>query len=290
MSDRIHIKDLFLRTIVGLNPEEREKRQDVLINITLDADLTPPGSSDEIGDAVNYRTIAKRVIKMVEASSFYLVERMAAEVAALCLSDPRVSGARVLVEKPGALRFARSVGVEITRTREDLARLPNRAFVTLGSNIDPVANLRAAVRLLALEATVTGVSPVYETAPVGTTEQANFLNAAAEVLTPLSAEALKAEVLHRIEQQLGRARTTDKNAPRTIDLDIALFNYETLDAGSRRIPDPDLLVHAHAAVPVADLAPYYVHPDTGDTLAEIAARLPRAGIKRRDDIDLRASR
>jgi FolB domain-containing protein len=120
MTDQIQIKDLFLRTIIGINEEERRNRQDVLINIVLYADTTAAGASDDIDDAVNYRTIIKRVIKLVEESEFYLVERMAAEIAAICLEDPRVEEVSVRVEKPGALRFARSVGLEIHRTRHDL--------------------------------------------------------------------------------------------------------------------------------------------------------------------------
>jgi len=120
VSDRIQIQDLLLRTIIGINEEERRNRQDVLINITLYADTRAAGASDDIGDAVNYRTITKRVIKRVEESSFNLVERMAAEIAAICLEEPRVETVDVRVEKPGALRFARSVGVEIRRTRSDL--------------------------------------------------------------------------------------------------------------------------------------------------------------------------
>jgi len=117
MTDQIQIKDLLLRTIIGINEEERLKRQDVLINIVLYADTRAAGASDAIEDAVNYRTITKRVIKRVEESEFYLVEKLAAEIAAICLEDPLVEGAQVRVEKPGALRFARSVGVEIHRTR-----------------------------------------------------------------------------------------------------------------------------------------------------------------------------
>lgn len=120
MSDRIQIKDLLLRAIIGINEEERRNRQDVLINIALYADSRPAGVSDDIEDAVNYRTITKQVIRRVEASSFCLVEKMAAEIAAICLEDPRVEAVDVRVEKPGALRFARSVGVEIHRTRSDL--------------------------------------------------------------------------------------------------------------------------------------------------------------------------
>jgi FolB domain-containing protein len=120
VTDHILIKDLLLRTIVGINEEERRARQDVLINIVLCADTRAAGASDDIEDAVNYRTITKRVIKMVEGSKFYLVEKMAAEIAAICLEDPRVEEVSVRVEKPGALRFARSVGVEIHRTRAHL--------------------------------------------------------------------------------------------------------------------------------------------------------------------------
>ena len=118
MTDEIQIKDLHLRTIIGINDEERRNRQDVLINITLYADMRAAGRSDDITDAVNYRTITKQVIKLVETSSFFLVEKMAAEIAAICLAEPRVERAWVRVEKPGALRFARSVGVEIERGRE----------------------------------------------------------------------------------------------------------------------------------------------------------------------------
>lgn len=120
MADEIQIKDLLLRTIIGINDEERRNRQDVLINVTLWADTRLASTSDDIADAVNYRTIAKRIIQLVEGSQFYLVEKMVSAIAAICLSDPRVERARVSVEKPGALRFARSVGVTIERDRADV--------------------------------------------------------------------------------------------------------------------------------------------------------------------------
>ncbi len=120
MSDQILINDLFLRTIIGINDDERTDRQDVLVNLALDVDMRAAGRSDDIDDAVNYRTIAKQVIELVETSRFFLVEHMADEIARVCLKDERVSRARVRVEKPAALRFARSVGVVIERTRNDL--------------------------------------------------------------------------------------------------------------------------------------------------------------------------
>jgi dihydroneopterin aldolase/D-erythro-7,8-dihydroneopterin triphosphate epimerase len=118
MTDQIQVKDLLLRTIIGINDEERANRQDVLINLRLDVDMRRAGETDDIQYAVNYRTLTKRIIELVEGSHFYLVEKMAAEIAQICLADPGVQRAVVSVEKPGALRFARSVGVTIERSRQ----------------------------------------------------------------------------------------------------------------------------------------------------------------------------
>lgn len=115
MPDFIEIHDLLLRTIIGVNADERVNRQDVVVNVKLETDLSPAGRSDDLDDAVNYRTITKEIIDRVEGSSFHMVERLAEEIARVCLEDARVSRVTVSVQKPGALRFARSVGVTITR-------------------------------------------------------------------------------------------------------------------------------------------------------------------------------
>lgn len=117
--DRIYIKDLLLRCIIGINEEERVNKQDVVINITMEADLRKAGESDDIEDTVNYKKIKQEVIKLVEKSGYFLIEKMASEIAKLCLKNERVMKARVLVEKPAALRFARTVGVEVCRSREN---------------------------------------------------------------------------------------------------------------------------------------------------------------------------
>jgi len=119
--DRIEIKDLLLRGIIGINDWEREKPQDILINITLFADLSRAGESDDVADSVDYRTLTKKIIEYVEKSTRYTVEALAGDIARLCLEAPGVLRARVRVEKPGALRFARSVGVEIERKAGDFA-------------------------------------------------------------------------------------------------------------------------------------------------------------------------
>ncbi len=118
--DKIHIRDLLQRCVIGIYDEERREKQDVVINITLHADLRKAGQTDDIDDTVDYKTIKKNVIAMVDGSSFLLVERLAERIAAICLEDSRVRRADVKVAKPGALRFARTVEVDIARTQEDM--------------------------------------------------------------------------------------------------------------------------------------------------------------------------
>ena len=119
--DRILIKDLLLRGILGINPEERKNRQDILVNVVLYADTRSAAASDAIDDAVNYKTITKAMIRHIEEGAPMLVERLVAELARIALDgDERVQAVEVTVEKPGALRFARSVGVSIFRTRDDM--------------------------------------------------------------------------------------------------------------------------------------------------------------------------
>ncbi|MBZ0300005.1 MAG: 2-amino-4-hydroxy-6-hydroxymethyldihydropteridine diphosphokinase, partial [Anaerolineae bacterium] len=130
-------------------------------------------------------------------------------------------------------------------------------YISLGSNIEPERHLRRAVRLLRLHCNVLAVSPVYGTPPQGDPHQANFLNMAVKLTTPLSPTAFKMEIIGAIEQQLGRVRDPhNKNAARTIDLDISLWDDAVLDYGDKpwHVPDPDIRRFAHVAVPLADLA------------------------------------
>ena len=116
-SDRIKITDLHLRAIIGINPDERKNLQDVLINIVLYVDSRPAAKSDDISDSANYRTITKEIIKLVESSRFYLIEKLASEIATICLKSQQVETVSVNVQKPTALRFAKSVGITIERSK-----------------------------------------------------------------------------------------------------------------------------------------------------------------------------
>lgn len=115
--DQIKIRALHLRCVIGVQAWERTVLQDVMIDADLFADLSAAGHSDRIEETVNYKTLTKAMIALTENSSFFLVEALAERLAALCLEDARVQHVRLSVEKPGALRFARSVGVTLERSR-----------------------------------------------------------------------------------------------------------------------------------------------------------------------------
>ena len=115
--DKVTIKDLRARGIIGINDWERENKQEILINIEIFTDLQRAGDSDDISDSVNYRTVSKMVLNHAETAGRLTVEALAADIAGICLAQPGVDKVLVRVEKPGAVRFSKSVGVEIERTR-----------------------------------------------------------------------------------------------------------------------------------------------------------------------------
>ena len=119
--DKILIRDLLVRGIIGLNDWEREKKQDILINLVLFVETRSAAQSDDISDSLNYRSLTKAIVQHVESASRYLVEALATDIARIAVVDFGAERVSVRVEKPGALRFAQSVGVEIERSRTDFA-------------------------------------------------------------------------------------------------------------------------------------------------------------------------
>ncbi len=113
----IRIKDLRLRTIIGCNNWEREKKQDITINIVMDCDSEKAVTSDDINDTTDYREITKNIIEAVEESEFFLIERLAGFILEIIMLRPGVLSATVEVDKPQALRFSRSVSVEVSAAR-----------------------------------------------------------------------------------------------------------------------------------------------------------------------------
>ncbi|MFN2250987.1 MAG: 2-amino-4-hydroxy-6-hydroxymethyldihydropteridine diphosphokinase [Anaerolineae bacterium] len=145
-------------------------------------------------------------------------------------------------------------------------------LLALGSNIEPRRNLSQALALLSLQLDITAVSSVYETKPVGGAPQPAYLNAAVLARSDTAPERLKHGLLRPIEARLGRVRSADRYAPRTIDIDIALYGDLVCvdEKAGLEIPDPEIELQAHLAVPLAEVAPDLVHPVSGRTLTDIA--------------------
>ncbi len=162
-----------------------------------------------------------------------------------------------------------------------------RAYVSVGSNIAPDANVPAALAALMDRAEVTGVSTMYRTAPLNRPEQDPFANGVWRISTDVEPRPLKFEVLRPIEQSLGRVRTDDAYAARTIDLDVLLYGDLVLDEDGLEIPDPDILRRPFLAVPLVELEPELCLPGSGVALAlhpvcgQTAGMVPLSDLTRR---------
>ena len=117
--DKTFIKDLLVRGIIGIRDWEREKVQDILINITVFSDTSRAAETDDIAYCVDYSALAKKIQTHAETAGRLTVEALANDLAKICLQEKEVQKVIVRVEKPGAISIAKSVGVEIERTRDD---------------------------------------------------------------------------------------------------------------------------------------------------------------------------
>ncbi|MGH2404526.1 MAG: dihydroneopterin aldolase [bacterium] len=117
IADKTFIRDLAARCIIGLNDWEREKHQDIVLNIELWTDHRKAAESDALGDALDYRALKQDILAYVDGSEHRLVEALAENVARICLKHVGAKRVRVTVDKPGALRFASSVAVQVDRRR-----------------------------------------------------------------------------------------------------------------------------------------------------------------------------
>ncbi len=146
----------------------------------------------------------------------------------------------------------------------------SRAFIGFGSNIAPSGNVRKALFLLAGRTRIVAISTVYRTAPLGRPEQSAYFNGVVEIETELSPGELKRDVLREIERELGRTRTADRYAVRTIDLDLLIYDDLVWETGDVILPDPDIDRRPFLAIPLCELAPHLVLPGTGKPICGIA--------------------
>ncbi len=154
-----------------------------------------------------------------------------------------------------------------------------RAFIGIGSNIRPAENVRAAIQALARQTSLTGISMVYLTDALGRPEQQPYYNCVVEIETDVPPLEVKRRILRGIEDSLGRSRTADKYAARTIDLDLIVYGDLTLDTEGITLPDPDILERPFLAVPLAELAPDLVLAGYGLRVAEVASGMAKDRMK-----------
>ncbi len=146
-----------------------------------------------------------------------------------------------------------------------------KAVIVFGSNINPQKYVPEAIRRLGKVVHILAISPVYRTPPVGASGSPSYWNGALLIETEISPRELRDRVLRGIEAALGRVRTPDPNAARTIDLDLVLYQGVHSDTSGILLPSPDLWHYAHVAIPVADIVPDW--PLNGETVADVARRL-----------------
>lgn len=151
-----------------------------------------------------------------------------------------------------------------------------RVFVAVGSNIEPAVHVCRALRLLIRRVRVDGVSTFYRTAALGRAGQADFVNGVWALRTELAPRQLKEEILRDIERRLGRRRSADKHADRPIDLDLVL--YGALVSPELGLPDPEIRTRNFVALPLLELEPEQVLPDTGERLISAAASMTHASM------------
>lgn len=121
--DKIIIRKLRLDAIIGVNPEERTRRQKLLAHVELDMDLSKAAASDDINDTLDYKALKNKLIDTAGGTDFKLLEALAVKLVSACLEDQRVSAVRLILDKPGALRYADSAAIEILRTRKNMLRI-----------------------------------------------------------------------------------------------------------------------------------------------------------------------
>lgn len=268
MDDRIHLKGLKVRCIIGIFEWERKKKQDVLLDLSFPTHVARAARRDRIEDALDYKRIAKATITFVEKSDFQLVETLAERLAQYLIQRFHLPRIRLSVSKPGAIRGSQNVGVEIERGAPE--GTAGRVYFGLGSNMSPLSNLKGGLEALDRRFGIIALSHLYETSPVGGKKgQTSFLNLVAAVDTDLDPASIRQWVAG-VEKKAGRQRTKDPNASRTLDIDLILWKGLAGDFGDFTLPHPDVIRKAFVLFPLLEVAPDLVVPGTDRPLIEWA--------------------
>jgi 2-amino-4-hydroxy-6-hydroxymethyldihydropteridine diphosphokinase len=263
--DKIFLEDLQIDTVIGIYDWEREIRQLISLDLEMVSDISRAARSDRVDDTLDYKQVAKRLIRYVSNSRFELIETLIERVAQLILYEFEVAEVKVRLHKPGAVRYSKTVGIEITRHRQPTTM--QDIYISAGSNMEAETRIRSALAMLENEFGTLRCSTVYKNPAVGFAGT-DFLNLVIGCRSALPV----LEIVNRldwIEKAHGRDRRLPKFSPRTLDLDLLLYGDAVLEQEPYKIPRADILDYAFVLGPLAELAPELLHPLTHKTMAEL---------------------
>ena len=264
--DKITIQNLEVFAKHGVFPEENVLGQKFLISAVLHTRTRKAGITDELQFSVNYGEVCHFINEFLTKNTWKLLEAAAEHLTqAMLLRFPPVEQVDLEIRKPWA-----PIGLPLDTVSVAISRRWHTAYIALGSNMgDRQGYLDMAVRHLndRDDCQVTQVSDYLTTAPYGGVEQDDFLNGALELRTTLEPEPLL-EILHEIEQEAGRVRQIHWG-PRTLDLDILLYDDLVLDTPDLQIPHVELHLRDFVLTPLAQIAPWKRHPIAGKTVKQL---------------------
>lgn len=268
--DEIHIENLEIFANHGVFQEETNLGQKFLVSLVMYVDTRKAGKTDCLEESIHYGEVSHFMTSYTKKHTRKLIEAAAEDLAeALLLQYPLLKGVTLELKKPWA-----PVGLPLETVSVKITRFWHRAYLGLGSNLgDKQAYLEQAVKALGETkgCRVAKVSSYLVTEPYGGVEQDDFLNACLSLDTLLSPSELL-EKLHEIEQAAHRERLIHWG-PRTLDLDILLYDDEILETEDLIIPHVEMHKREFVLKPLSEIAPYKRHPVYQKTVAELLEAL-----------------
>ena len=268
--DKIKIKNLEVHGYHGVFPEENEKGQTFVLSATLYCDTRQAGKTDNLAKTINYGSVSKMMYNFVQKNMFQLVETVVERLAEkMLLTIPELQKVKLELQKPEA-----PIGLKFETVAVEIERGWHTAYLGLGSNMgDKEAFLEAGVETLAdtKGCIVEKVSEFILTEPVGDVVQEDFLNGVLKLKTLFTPQELLVK-LKEIEQENGRERNV-RWGPRTLDLDILLYDDIIIESTKLKIPHVEMHKRGFVLEPMAQIAPYVHHPILRKTVAEMLADL-----------------
>lgn len=268
--DKISIKKLEFFAKHGVFPEENALGQKFVLSAVLHTDVREAGKTDNLSKSIHYGDVSHMMKEYLENHTFKLLERAVETLARkMLLEIPGLYEVELEMEKPWA-----PIGLHLESVSVSVRRRWHRAYIALGSNMgDKEQYLRTAVEAIGQneDCRVEKVSSFLRTAPYGGVEQEDFLNGCMEIRTLLTPRELL-ELMHEIEAEAKRERTVHWG-PRTLDLDIIMYDDEIVDESDLQIPHKEMAKRDFVLFPLREIAPFLRHPANGKTIEELAEEL-----------------